>query len=122
MKLAKIVFRVATVWGVLVLFPLYFLADSIGRNDPPPITHPAFYYGFVGVALTWQLVFYIISTDPVRYRPLMIPSILEKLSFAIAVLVMVMQKKAQPTGLVFPGVDMVLGALFAVSYYRTPRT
>jgi hypothetical protein len=45
MKFAKIVFRVAAIWGVLVITPLYFMIDLIGRKDPPPITHPAFSTG-----------------------------------------------------------------------------
>ena len=51
MKFAKIVFWGAGIWGVLTLAPLYFIFDMIGRQDPPAITHPLFYYGFVGVAL-----------------------------------------------------------------------
>ena len=54
MKFAKIVFWVAGIWGLLVLTPLYFMFDLIGRNDPPPITHPGFFYGFVGLGLAWQ--------------------------------------------------------------------
>ena len=54
MKLAKIVFWSAGIWGILVLTPLYFIFDLIGRQDPPPITHPGFYYGFVGTALAWR--------------------------------------------------------------------
>ena len=50
MKFAKIVFTVAGVWGVLLLMPLYFMFDLIGRQDPPPITHPAFFYGFAASA------------------------------------------------------------------------
>jgi hypothetical protein len=80
MRFAKIVFKVAGIWGFLVLTPLYFLFDAIGRNVPPPITHPGFFYGFVGVALAWQVAFIVIATDPARFRPLMIPSILEKVS------------------------------------------
>jgi len=49
MKFAKIVFWCAGIWGFLVLTPLYFLFDRLGRQDPPPITHPGLYYGFVGV-------------------------------------------------------------------------
>ena len=64
MKFAKIVFRVAGTWGLSVLTPLYFMFDLIGRNDPPPITHPGFFYGFVGVALAWQIAFIFIATDP----------------------------------------------------------
>src|SRR6266404_4079058 len=33
MRFAKIVFRVAAVWGVLVITPLYFMFDLIGRED-----------------------------------------------------------------------------------------
>src|SRR5439155_558691 len=57
---AKIVFWVAGIWGFLVLTPLYFMLDIIGQKDPPPITHPGFFYGFVGVALVWQVVFIIV--------------------------------------------------------------
>jgi hypothetical protein len=71
MKFAKIVFRIAGIWGLLVIPPLYFMFDLIGRNDPPPITHPGFFYGFVGLALSWQIAFLVIATDPVRFRPLM---------------------------------------------------
>jgi hypothetical protein len=46
MKFAKIVFWIAGGWGVLVLAPLYFMFDTIGRQDPPVITHPQFFYGF----------------------------------------------------------------------------
>ncbi len=35
MKFAKIVFRVAAIWGVLIIAPLYFMFDLIGRKDPP---------------------------------------------------------------------------------------
>lgn len=44
MKFAKIVFWIAAVWGVLVLTPLYFMFNLIGKNDPPAITHPGFFY------------------------------------------------------------------------------
>src|SRR5277367_5020421 len=93
MKFAKITFWVAGIWGVLVLTPLYFIFDLIGQKDPPPITHPAFFYGFVGAALAWQLAFFIIATDPARYRPLMIPSVFEEFSYGIAVVILVMQKR-----------------------------
>jgi hypothetical protein len=82
MKFARVVFWIASIWGFLVITPLYFMFDLIGRNDPPPITHPAFFFGFVGLALAWQIAFLFIATDPARYRPLMIPSIFEKLAMA----------------------------------------
>ena len=86
MKFARIVFWVAAIWGVLILTPLYFIFDMIGRNDPPPITHPAFYYGFVSVGLAFQLAFIVIARDPVRLRPMMIPSVLEKFGYGATLL------------------------------------
>jgi hypothetical protein len=120
MKFAKIVFRVAAVWGVLVITPLYFMFDLIGRQDPPPITHPAFFYGFVGLALAWQIAFFFISSDPVRYRPLMIPSMFEKFSYAAAVIILVTQARTRPSDLVFAATDLLLGVLFVVAYLKTP--
>ena len=121
MKFAKIVFRIAAIWGFLIIAPLYFIFDLIGKKDPPPITHPAFYYGFVGVALVWQVAFLIIASDPIRFRPLMIAAILEKLVYSIPVIILVSQKRMHPNDLVFAGIDLFLCVLFVMAYLRTPR-
>jgi len=118
MKFAKIVFRVAAIWGVLVITPLYFLFDVIGRNDPPAITHPAFFYGFVGAALAWQIAFFFIASDPVRFRPLMIPSMFEKFSYSAAVIILVLQSRMRSSDLLFGGADLLLGVLFVMAYFR----
>jgi hypothetical protein len=120
MRFAKITFRVAAIWGVLIITPLYFLFDLIGRQDPPPITHPAFFYGFVGLGLAWQIAFFFIASDPVRYRPLMIPSMFEKFSFAAAVVILVLQARTSRSDLLFAATDSLLGILFAVAYFKTP--
>jgi hypothetical protein len=119
MKFAKIVFWIAAVWGILVLTPLYFLYDTIGRQDPPPITHPGFYYGFVGCALAWQLAFVVIARDPVRCRPMMILSVFEKFSFAASQTVLFLQHRLHPTDWFLGGVDGLLGVLFLVAFVRT---
>jgi hypothetical protein len=119
MKFAKIVFWIAGIWGFLVLTPLYFMFDLIGRQDPPPITHPGFFYGFVGVALAWQVAFIFIAADPVRFRPLMIASILEKGSWGATVIVLVLQQRMHQSDLVFAGADLLLGVLFVISYFKT---
>lgn len=120
MRFSKIVFRVAGVWGLLVILPLYFLFDLIGQKDPPAITHPGFFYGFVGTALAWQIAFLLISTDPLRYRPLMIPSMFEKFSYCTAVIILVLQSRMRSSDLVFASTDLLLGVLFVVAYLRTP--
>lgn len=120
MRFAKITFRVAAIWGALIITPLYFMFDLIGRQDPPPITHPAFFYAFVGVALAWQIAFFFIASDPVRYRPLMIPSMFEKFSYAAAVVTLVLQARTRSSDLLFAGTDLLLGVLFVVAYLKTP--
>jgi hypothetical protein len=121
MKFAKYLFAIAAIWGFLVITPLYFIFNLIGKNDPPPITHPAFYYGFAGLALVWQIAFLFIAYDPVRFRPLMIPAILEKLVYSIPVIILVSQKRMHPGDLIFSATDLSLGLLFAVAYVRTPK-
>src|SRR5882757_162278 len=111
LKFAKIVFWLAAIWGFLIITPLYFMFDLISKNDPPPITHPGFFYGFVGVALVWQLSFIFIARDPVRFRPMMSPAILEKLVYSIPVIILVLQKRMHPADLVFSATDLLLAVL-----------
>ncbi|HYK35925.1 hypothetical protein [Alloacidobacterium sp.] len=118
MKFARIVFWIAGVWGFLVLTPLYFLYDTIGRQTPPPLTHPGFYYGFVGVALVFQLLFLMIGSDPLRYRPIMIPAILEKFIYGLTLTVLYLQGRIGPKEM-FGLVDLILGVLFVISYLKT---
>ncbi len=119
MKFAKVVFWVAGVWGLLVITPLYFLFDLIGRKDPPAITHPDFYYGFVGCALGWQIAFLMIARDPVKYRSMILPSMMEKFSYAIAVVALVTQGRTNPRDLIFAATDGLLGALFVTAWVKT---
>jgi hypothetical protein len=86
--------------------------NLIGQKDPPPITHPALFYGFVGAALAWQFAFFVIATDPARYQPLVIPSVFEKLSYGIAVVILITQGRIHSSDLLFGGVDLLLGTLF----------
>ena len=92
-----------------------------GRDYPPPITHPEYYYGFIGIGVAWQLAFLVISRDPVRYRPLMLPSIVEKASFGIAVVVLYLQHRVSSLIFGFAMVDSLLGVLFIVAWTATSR-
>src|SRR5580704_7356067 len=119
MKFAKIIFWIAGIWGILVLTPLYFMFNLIGRQDPPPITHPAFYYGFVGAGLAWQIAFMIIATDPARFRTLMIACVVEKFSYGAALTVLYLQRRLHPSDLTFGAVDLLLGILFVIAFFKT---
>jgi len=81
MRFSRRVFVIAGIWGALIVFPLYFLESAINVQQPPPITHPEYYYGFAGVTLVWQILFFLIANDPIKYRTIMLIAILEKLSY-----------------------------------------
>ena len=118
MKFAKIVFSCAGIWGILILSPLYFMFDVIGRRDPPPITHPAFYYGFVGAGLSWQVAFLIIATNPSRFRPFMVAGMIEKFSYGAALVVLFLQRRLHASDLTFGAVDLLFGVLFVLAFLQ----
>jgi hypothetical protein len=106
----------------VTLVPLYFMESRVGRDFPPPITHPEHYYGFVGVALAWQVLFLIMARDPVRYRVVMIPATLEKLSWSAACIALYMQGRLSSVVLGTGLLDLILAVLFVASYRAIART
>lgn len=118
MKFARRLFNIAGIYGLLVLVPQYFMEAKNGRDYPPPINHPEYYYGFVGVAVAWQVLFLILARDPKRYRSMIIPAILEKLSFAIAAFVLYAQQRLGATMLLAASIDLLLGVLFIIAYVK----
>jgi hypothetical protein len=119
LKFAKVVFTVAGIWGILVTWPLYFLYDFIGRQSPPAINHPEFYYGFAGVTLTWQIVFLLIARDPARYRVMILPSILEKFSYVIANLVLFANQRMSASQALPSMTDLMWALLFVAALLKT---
>jgi len=119
LKFAKVVFMVAGIWGILVAVPLYFMYDFIGRQSPPAINHPEFYYGFAGVTLTWQVVFLLIARDPARYRVMIIPSILEKFSYVIANLVLFANQRMSASQALPSMTDLMWALLFIAAFLKT---
>jgi hypothetical protein len=93
MRFARRLYLIAGIYGLIMLVPQYFLEERNGRDFPPAITHPEYYYGFVGVAVAWQILFLVLARDPVRYRAMMIPAVLEKLSFGLAVIPLFLQQR-----------------------------
>jgi len=118
-RFARRVYIVAGIYGLIVMLPQYFLEDRIGRDTPPQITHPEHFYGFIGVVVAWQIAFLVIASDPQRFRALMPVTVLEKLAFAVPVLLLWAKGRAGGTLLTFAGLDLLLGALFLASYLRT---
>lgn len=119
-RFARYVFLVAGIYGIIALLPQYFLEDRLNRDFPPPITHPEHFYGFIGVALAWQVVFLIIAQDVVRFRPIMLAAVLEKLTFGIAAAVLFAGGRVTGAVMAFGAIDLLLAALFVASWLATP--
>ena len=119
MKFAKYTFLISGIYGLIVMLPQFFLENKIGVEQPPAITHPEFFYGFVCVTVAFQIVFLVISRDPVRYRPLMLVSLVEKFPFVIAIAVLYLQSRVGWQMVVAAAIDAFWGVMFLVSYVKT---
>jgi hypothetical protein len=119
MRFARLVFLIAGIYGLIVMLPQYSLEARIGIDTPPAITHPEFFYGFIGVTVAWQIVFLIISKDPLRYRPMMIAAVLEKVVFVVPAIILFLQNRMAPFVLAPAGADLVLGVLFVIAFLKT---
>jgi hypothetical protein len=118
MKFARWLFAVAALYGAVALLPMYFQEAMVATTQPPAITHAEYYYGFIGVALAWQLAFVFIAMDPRRYRPMMIPAMVEKLAFGAAAVVLFMQHRLSPLMLAAGGVDLLFASLFLLAWWQ----
>ncbi|NBW76247.1 MAG: hypothetical protein EBR34_10650 [Sphingomonadaceae bacterium] len=105
-------FRWAAIYGVTVLTPLYL--------TPLPPAGAEVFLGFVGLALVFQAVFWIIGGDPLKYRALMLPAVAEKLVFGLPALALLAQGYPVPPPVgVFAGIDVLLGLGFWLAWRRT---
>jgi uncharacterized membrane protein YjjP (DUF1212 family) len=116
---AKRVFLIAAIYGFIVLLPQYFLEEQTGRDFPPAITHPEYFYGFIGIAVAWQMVFVIISRDPIRYRALMPIAVVEKIAFGFPAIALYLTGRLSRQMLGAGIIDLILGVFFMLSYRRT---
>lgn len=106
-------FRWAAIYGVIVLTPLYLapLPPQLGET----------LLGFIGLALVFQGVFWVIGSDPVKYRALMLLAVAEKLVFGVPALTLFAQ--GYPVALpvaVFAVIDLALSLGFLLARRRTP--
>ncbi len=120
MKTARLIFTIAGVYGLLVLTPFLFMERLIAERTPGGLTHPEYYYGFLGAALVMQLVYLMIGRDPVRFRPFMPIGTLAKLSFFGTVLILYVLERVSAMTLEFASMDALLGFAFLYAWRITP--
>lgn len=121
MRFARIVFLVSGLCGLVIMVPMYFLEARIARDSPPAITHPEIYYGFVGVTLAWQLMFFVIAWDPIRFRIGILPAIFEKVSFVAAIATLWSMGRVTGTIIGFAALDAVWMVLFTAAFARLSK-
>jgi hypothetical protein len=117
-RFARIVFVVAGIWGIGVLTPFYWLVDVTGRQYASPTEYPHFFYGFLSVAMAWQIAFLVIGSNPVRFRPLMIPAAIEKLGYVVTLAVFYGQARISTADAQAAVPDLLLGILFVVAFAK----
>jgi len=121
LKFARNVFLFAGCYGLVVIVPMYFSEARLNIDFPPAITHPEYFYGFIGVTMAWQMAFLVIARDVVRYRLLILPSVVEKFSYAAAGLHLFINGRAPSAIAVAAVFDLVLGVLFLASFVTTKQ-
>jgi uncharacterized protein YciI len=121
--MAKWVFGAAGVYGLITLIPMYLLEPVIAAENPPALTHPEFFYGFLAVAISFQLLFLAIARRPVALRTAMVPAIAEKIGYAATALALVLSGRvSDPATLGFASVDFLWAVGFALVAWRLPAT
>jgi hypothetical protein len=119
MTFARSVFILAGVWGITVLTPLFFLVDITGRPYSAPTDYPHFYYGFLAVAMAWQVAFLVIGSNPLRYRQLMILAFIEKAGYILTTTVLYSQGRISAADANTAIPDGLLLVLFVVAFVKT---
>lgn len=105
----------AAIYGGLVLTPLYF--------TPLPELGGEVLLGFVGLALVFQGVFWVIGSDPAKFRALMPLAVAEKLVFGLPALALFAQGYPVPPPVAgFAAIDLALGLGFLMAWRRTPQS
>ena len=114
-KIARYIFLTSAIYGILVLTPQLFRESAFSTVDAP-LSHPEFFYGFFLIALAFQILFIVISIDPVRYRQTMIPCFIEKSGHAISCIVLYGQHRLEREVFFTSMGDVVMLILFIYSY------
>ena len=117
MGFARLVFRIAGIYGILAVAPMFFLEPRLA----PGAIHPVFFYAWVSLNLMWQVLFLVVSTNPIRYRPMILVSVFEKASAVIVVPWLYLGGRVGGMWLGAAVADLVFAALFIASYRVTRR-
>ncbi len=110
MTFARWLFWIAGSFGLAVVYPLY-------RAPGSPT-----YYGMIATLIAWQAAFFVIGSNPRRYRWLMIPAVLEKALWMVTLAVLHTKGLVDRHTIVANAATHgLLGVLFLVAFVITPK-
>lgn len=112
-RFARWSFALAGLYGLIATLGLYFGAALSPETQ--------WTYAFAGAAGATQLAYWLIASDPVRYRAVMPIGIVSKLSFAVPLTFLFARGQIAGASFVFALIDYALAALFAVIFTVLPR-
>ena len=112
-RFASRLYRIAAIYGVIVLLPLYFA--------PLPDPYRLNLIGFAGAALVFQGMFWIIARDPLRFLPLVRLSVFEKLCFGVPAIAFWLRGQGDGVTATFGAIDLILAVLFLTTWLRLRR-
>lgn len=99
-------------YGLITLFPLLFRGVKFGSSMGPTVNHPEFYYGFIVLGISWQIAFLMLGRAPLPYRGFFLPAGIEKLTFAICIVILFYVGKVPATVFAYGLVDL----FFAIGF------
>ena len=111
MKFARIVFWTAGGIGLPAMIGMYL-------REGTPV-----YYASMAALVAWQFAFFVIATDPARYRTLMLPAMIEKFGWVFTLAFFFLRGTITAVEF-YPSISIhgVLGLLFIAAYVKTPKT
>ena len=116
-KQASWLFRGAAIYGLILLLPLYFMEKTVAAPDAA-FAHPEYYYGFVGAAAAWQLVYWTIGGDPAKYRAFMLLGVVAKFGFWIPTCLLWVAGRTPTSTFALTCGDLILGLAFLFAWLR----
>ena len=107
----------------MITLPLYFLCNLCRQAEPTrqSITQSSITDLWASPSLS-KWFFLAIGRDPQRYRMMVIPSILEKLSYVLANLALFLTHDISTTQALPSSTDLVLAILFITAWTKTRST
>lgn len=68
--------------------------------------------------MAWQFAFFVVGSDPERFRLMMMPCILEKATYVVSIAILFMNGRIAAVDALSAVPDTLLGVLFIVAFVK----